>query len=33
EQEYRMLCKFWPAPVARIIAGGYKSAQTSNKLK
>ena len=33
EQEFRMLCKFWPAPIARIIAGGYKSAQTSNKLK
>lgn len=33
EQEYRMLCKFWPSPVARLIAGGYKQGQKSNLLK
>ncbi len=32
EQEYRMLCKFWPAPVARLIAGVYKQGQKSNAL-
>ena len=33
EQEYRMLKKFWPAPIARGIAYVYRTAQQSNTIE
>ncbi len=33
EQEYRMLKKFWPAPIAKAIAYVYRTAQQSNTIE
>lgn len=32
DEEYKMYCKFWPKPVAKLLARAYASGQKSNEL-
>lgn len=32
KEDFIMFCKFWPKPIARILAKGYSSSEKSNKL-
>ena len=31
KEDYEMFCKFWPVPIARLIAGQYAKSEDSNE--
>ena len=32
EEDFQMFCKFWPIPIARVLAKLYSSSEKSNEL-